>query len=239
MAKKTKKAPVDAGAGGFPAHGDPAPEDGDPPREPGEGDEDEGETETEEEENDPPKPVDPALKAVQDQLAATQRELDNVRRQIPPPQPKFQQQEEEPDWDKLLYDDPKKAMQLHGEMIARRVTQDLTTRYERDKGTDKFWNNFYEKHKDLKPDDDLVKVLLQANLASLANIPVDEAMDKLADLTRDRILRYSGGRAPSGKKVRVEGAEPPSSKKPEPDTNKPTSLSDIIKARRTKRATAA
>lgn len=233
MAKRPKKAAdpaPDPEGGGFPEHGDPAPDD---PTDAGGGDP------GDEDDEEPPQAVDPALKAVQDQLARVQQELDSTRRQIPPPQPKPQVLEEEPDWDKLLYDDPKKAMQLHGEMIARKVTQDLTTRYERDKGTDKFWSNFYAKHDDLKKDDDLVKVLLQANLPTLANIPVDEAMDKLADLTRDRILRYSGGRAPSGKKARAEGAEPPSAKRPEPDTNKPTSLSDIIKARRSKRATAA
>lgn len=233
MAKKPKKveAEPEEPMVGFPAHGDLAPDDGDH-IDPVEDDEDEDET--------PPPEDDVAT--LKKRLDDQQRELENLRRQTPPAQPKPQPEpknEDDIDWEELLYKDPKKALELHGQRVAQQVTTQIRNEYQKEKGTEKFWNGFYEKHKDLKADHDLVDMTLKANLNTLANIPIDEAMEKLADLTRTRIMRYAGNKAP-GKKVRVEGSDPPRPKKEEVPSDKPSSLSDIIKARKSsRRATAA
>lgn len=238
MAKRPKK-PVEQQddppeMAGFPQHGDPAPEHGDPVDDDDElaGGNDPGD------END----ADDKPDALQARLDAQAREIEALKRQIPPAQPKpvDDKKVEEPDWENLLYKDPKAAMKLHAKMVKDEVTREIEGKYQREKGTEKFWSDFYNKHKDLKDDHDLVNVTLNSNLDTLANVPVAEAMDKLADLTRTRIMRYAGNK-PTGKKVRVEGSDPPQPRRVEVPSDKPSSLSDIIKARKgnRRRATAA
>jgi hypothetical protein len=127
-------------------------------------------------------------------------------------------------------------MRLHGERVAARVKADLTRDYQKEQGTKVFWDKFYDKNKDLKQDQDLVETTLKSNLNDLANIPVEDAMKKLADLTRDRIMRYAGGKPKGGgKKAVAEGSSPPSAPRATPEPDAPSSLSDIIKARARKR----
>jgi hypothetical protein len=214
---------------GFPEHGDPAPDDNP-----------DLEAQGEDENDEDDEPNTPEPKQTPDEVAALKADLEDLRRRIPPaspaPAPAPKTEDDEPDWDKLLYDDPKAAMRLHGERVAAKVKQELTATYQREKGQETFWKNFYDKNKDLKNDHDLVEVTLKGNLNDLANIPVEKAMEKLADLTRDRILRYAGGKPKGGsKKAVAEGAAAPSAPKATPEPNAPSSLSDIIKARARKR----
>lgn len=212
---------------GFPQHGDPAPSDGD---ELGE------QVEDNDEEDDTPAP---AGETAEQKVARLEAEMADLRRRIPPAEPKAPtppKEDDEPDWDKLLYDNPREAMRLHGDRIANKVKTELTTQYQREQGQKIFWDRFYEKNKDLKDDQDLVETTLKSNLNDLANIPVDDAMKKLADLTRDRIMRYAGGKPKGGgKKAVAEGNGPPSAPRATPEPEAPSSLSDIIKARARKR----
>lgn len=223
---KAQTPPVEDELHGFPQHGDPAPSDGEEL-------DNEGGNDTEE--DDPPSGGETA----EQKVARLEAEMADLRRRIPPSEPKQQQpppQDDEPDWDKLLYDNPKEAMRLHGQRVADKVKQELTATYQREQGQKVFWDRFYEKNKDLKDDRDLVETTLKSNLNDLANIPVDDAMKKLADLTRDRILRYAGGKPKAGgKKAVAEGAAAPSPPRATPEPEAPSSLSDIIKARARKR----
>lgn len=215
---------------GFPNHGDPAPND-DPNME---GQDDNPDVE-DEDENDPTPPQETA----EQKVTRLEAEMADLRRRIPPAEPKPQQQTQEdtePDWDKLLYDNPQEAMRLHGDRVAAKVKKELTAQYSREKGQETFWKNFYDTNKDLRADHDLVEMTLKSNLNELANIPVEQAMKKLADLTRDRIMRYAGGKPKGGgKKAVAEGAAPPSPTRPNSEPEAPSSLSDIIKARARKR----
>lgn len=210
---------------GFPQHGDPAPID--------------GESAVVEDEDTEDGDEGPPAETAEEKVARLEAEMADLRRRIPPSEPKPAPQpkaeDDEPDWDKLLYDNPKEAMRLHGERVASRVKQELTAQYQRENGQKLFWEKFYDKNKDLKDDTDLVEVTLKANLNDLANIPVEDAMKKLADLTRDRIMRYAGGKPKGGKKAMAEGAAPPMPPKASPEPEAPSSLSDIIKARARKR----
>lgn len=173
-------------------------------------------------------------------MADIKRENAELRRMIPPAQPKVTvsgEPEPEPDWDKMLFADPKGALKLHGERVAKQVTQDLRAEYQRDRGTTEFWNRFYGAHPDLRQDSDLVEIVLNSNLSSLANIPVEDAYMKLAELTRDRILRYAGGAAKRRPKAQAEGAggiRTPAPT-PEPESTNVTSLSDVLRGNRNRR----
>jgi hypothetical protein len=166
-------------------------------------------------------------------------ELAAVRRQIPPAEPKpVSAAPAEPDWDNLIFSKPKEAMALIKKQAKEEAVQEVTARYNQDQGQQRFWNSFYDKYKefDRRLDHDLIQLTLDSNLKDLANIPVDKALDQLAGLTRERILRYAGGKPRGGKKAVVEGAEAPSPRSaPREDAKRPVSIGDVITKRRQER----
>lgn len=218
--------PPDPGMTGFPQNGDPhEPVVEDDPPDP--------------ERREPDPPADP-LADIKAQLADVKRRNEELERRLPPAQPKQQatpppEDDPEPDYEKLLFADPKQALKLHGERIAKQVTKELTAQYQKDRGTSEFWNRFYAANPDLRTDSDLVEVTLNSNLADLANIRVEDAYVRLAELTRERILRYAGGAAKERRpKARAEGAgrgpSPPPA--PPPSDTTVTRLSDVLRTRR-------
>jgi hypothetical protein len=232
MARRPKK----SDQGGFPEDGDEMHVDPPEPRPEDEPDVPEDEPEEEPEDD----PVATMQKQIDQMKADHVKEMDALRRTIPPVTPK-EPKEEKPktSYKDLIFTDPDAAVDLIKKEAVAEAEGKLRGQYERDQGTQKFWTGFYEKHKDLKDDKDLVELTLNSNLPSLANIPVDDAMKKLADLTRERIIRYSGGTRPKGKKAVAEGNSPPSERRPAAIGAEVTSLGDVIRARRRKRASAA
>lgn len=226
----------------FPKDGDPAPDD--TPLDPNA----QVDPDDEPEEEEPEDPLKALQKQLDDQKRTHADEMAALRRQIPPPQPKPTPEApkgDETDWDSLMFSNPKQAVALIKKQAKEETQAELRAEYNREQGTQKFWNSFYAKHKEFNRDQDhdLIELTLNSNLPNLANIPVTEALDKLADLTRDRILRYAGGK-PRSKKAVVEGAEPPTPRGPPRATDKrPASLSDVIAkrkdVRRAKRTVAA
>jgi hypothetical protein len=175
------------------------------------------------------------------------REMQALMAQRPPapqmatpmPQP---QPDPEPDWDKLLFDNPKEALRLHGERVARDIEAKMTKRYQQDVGERDFWTEFYRDNPDLKNDDDLVKATMQKNMAELAVLVVPDASKKLAELTRARILGYAqlNGRQPRpATRTRVEGQGSTTERQPAPEPERPATLGDVLKARRTMRTSRA
>lgn len=142
---------------------------------------------------------------------------------------------EEPDWEELLFTDPKAAVALIKKTIRDEVIGEVSQSYRKDQGEKEFWGDFYAKNADLKEDDDLVKTTLQKNLGELADLPVAKAAERLAELTRERIMRYTGQAPKGGKKAVTEGAGQPTAGKKAPEPQAALTLSDIIKARRAKR----
>jgi len=170
------------------------------------------------------------LAAVNQKLARLEGENAALR------QPKQQQTKAaEPNWEELLFTDTNQAVALLKKNVREEITNELTSQYRRDKGETEFWTDFYKDHDDLKADDDLVRTTLQSHMAELADLPVKKAAAKLAELTRDRILRYTNGTTPKGKKAVTEGASQPSGGKKVEQPSKPLTLSDIIRARKAKR----
>jgi hypothetical protein len=173
-----------------------------------------------------------------DMLAMERRhaeEIANLRRASPPPReaPQPPQQDDEP-IEQLLFTEPKKAVAKLRAEVKREIEQDLTQKYTQDQNTQKFWTAFDQKYPDLKADRDLVEMTLNGNLATLANIPVEDAMEKLAELTRTRISRYTKSR-PQGRRPFAEGATPPLPPRQQQEEEAPPSLSDIVRRRRAAR----
>ena len=234
-----------------PEHGAVHPDhlaDGDP----GESDPNLIDNQEDEEDEETPRPT--TLERLQQQVIDMQRthgeQIESLRRQIPPDKrpaatPPSNTPEEDPEdaeMENLLFSNPKEAAKRIRTKAVAQAKAEMTAMYQRDQNTQKFWTNFDKKYPDLAGDRDLVELTMNANLPILVNIPVEDAMKKVAELTRDRISRYTQGR-PRPKRAFAEGAQPPAARQPAAQETKIPSLSDIVRARRavrlSKKATAA
>lgn len=226
MAKEPKKT--------YPEHGDEYEED-EEALEPNEEDQ-EGEEDAPEDQKEPPEPKKDSL---EERLARIEGENAALRAAIARPQDirlPEKVEEPEPDWEKLMYDDPKGFVNTLSGRIAKQVSSELGNKYQKDQGEKDFWNEFYDENSDLKEDRDLVQATLTRNINILGDLPVSQARKKLADLTRERIMGYKRERKDDATpKVRVEGARSPKAPKKAAEDNKIVTLSDIIRSRRAKR----
>lgn len=182
----------------------------------------------------------------EDRIALLQAEVDRLKRQIPPPEPTRSEavaadptdEMTDEEFDALLFSNPREALRLNNE----RVKKELRTEYTANQGTQSFWQQFYAANGDLKDDDDLVQSTLQKNMAELGNMPVPEAMARLAVLTRDRILGFMKKRKePRTSRAVAEGATPPAVPQAQDDEAEPAAgtLSGVLTARRMRRRSAA
>ena len=119
----------------------------------------------------------------------------------PAPQPK--PKKEKRDWEKLMFENTEEGVETLRKDIKEEVTAELRAEYSKVNGEKEFWQDFYTANDDLKKekDDDLVRAVLNKNMAVLGDLPVSEAIKKLGDLTRERILAYTGtNKKPTDKK---------------------------------------
>lgn len=136
------------------------------------------------------------------------------------------------EFEQLFWDNPAAAL----EKYKASILTEIRTETGKTQSAQTFWNDFYSDNEDLKKDSDLVQLVLNQNMASLADLPVAEAKVKLADLTRQRILRYSGdNKGGDRKRVVVEGSQHrlPKDKPAEPEA--PKTLGELIRARKAAR----
>lgn len=119
------------------------------------------------------------------QLRKVKQEYDGIRSRIVQPEPEAIPIETQ------IFTDPKTALTR----LRQEIRQELTTEYQQAEGKRKFWERFYRSHTDLNPDDDQAFVEAtyaqhQAELeAAWQSQGQSKAMDRLADLTREAILR--------------------------------------------------
>lgn len=181
-------------------------------------------------------PVDP-MQILQDEMKSLRQEQAALRKENQELRTPKQKPQEEPeiDFEKAIFDDPKGTLEAYGRKIRKEITEDLRTQYTRDQNERAFWDSFYKKHSDLGEDRDLVQATLNGNMDALADMRAEDAGDKLADLTRERIMRYTGGKPAPGKKTVVEGAQRPAERPKPPEENTVRSLTDILRQRRESR----
>lgn len=232
MAKQTQK--------GWPEHGSEYKEE-DENLEMDENQPDDDEDESEVDEKDEEGEKKPPKESLEERIARLEGENAALRSAITRPQdvkPPKKEEEPEPDWEKMLYDDPKAFVSTLSGRIAKQVSTELGTKYQRDQGEKEFWSDFYSENDDLREDRDLVQATLSSNLNILGDMPVSQARKKLADLTRERIMRYTGKREKKDgeePKARVEGARSPRAPQKPAKDDKVVTLSDIIRNRRANR----
>ena len=176
-----------------------------------------------------------SIESLQRDMIAMERrhaeEMANLRRQNPPPRQVEAPPPADEDISQLLFSEPQKAIAKIREEVGRDIEHKLTQKYVQDQNSVRFWTQFDEKYPDLAGDRDLVEMTMNANISELANIPVEDAMERMAELTRDRIKRYTKSR-PQGRRPFAEGASPPMPPRQPAEDEKPPSLSEIVRRRR-------
>lgn len=175
-----------------------------------------------------------ALDAMQAKLDAQDAELRRLKTAAPATPVAKPPKAEEVDYEEMLFSNPNEAVKRIKDDLRREISGELTRSYQKDQSEKTFWTEFYKENADLKDDDDLVKAILSKNMADLGDLPVKKASERLAELTRDRIGRYTNKTKGSGRAV-AEGSTNGTRTAKTEEPPKPTTLSDIIKARRAKR----
>lgn len=153
-----------------------------------------------------------------------------------------------PDWDRLIFENPSKAIEL----LEQRIYGNISTAYDSQRAVDRFWSSFYDQNPDLKGEDFFIQSI--ANRPEVKGlrawdengVPNPESIERLANLARKEILRLSkkaGGNAgealPSRERTIVEGAGPPVKGREAPKEEEgPKSIGEVLGARKRARAEA-
>ncbi|MGE5513720.1 MAG: hypothetical protein ACM31O_21030 [Bacteroidota bacterium] len=87
------------------------------------------------------------------------------------------------EWNDWFFDDPVGCVAE----INRRSIQQLKHEYQQHHNQERFWQTFYERHDDLKAEQAVLQRVFQAKVNDLSNVPVDEAIDQIADIARKEI----------------------------------------------------
>lgn len=113
-----------------------------------------------------------------------------------PKQPDFVEEAE-----KLMFEDPKKAIQLIVEGTEKRIfdaynklTAEQVQQAEIQKARQETWTDFYKTNSDLADSQEYIQFVMQKNWKQLENLPVDKAMGEIASLARKglRMTRQAG-----------------------------------------------
>lgn len=180
----------------------------------------------------------PTIESLQSQMLAMERrhaeEVANLRRTMPPPRAVEPPAPDPEPIEQLLFTEPKRAVEKLRQQVRAEIEASLTQKYNQDQNTQKFWTQFEQKHPDLSPVRSVVEGILNQNLDQLANVPIEDAMDKLAELTRDTLSKYNQPR-PRGRRPFAEGASSPTPPRQAAEDENPPSLSDIVRRRRAAR----
>lgn len=178
-------------------------------------------------------------------LSEHSAELGNLRKfyqeHQPAPRP-----EEKPKYATLLFENPDEAVNRIKEEIRQEYMTEKQKEEERRLQAEqsaKFWDAFYKKNKDLDPDDDgpLVRAVLSDHMNDLYHLPTQDGIEKLADLTRNQILRIqqkaqlSDDDKPAVSRTRVEPSSRPTQRVASREPETPATLTELIKQRRAAR----
>lgn len=114
------------------------------------------------------------------------------------------------------------------------------------KAMDKFWVDFWDQNKELKPFENIVKMVMDGNLRTLAPMSMSDAATELAKLSRNTVLTinkdaFQKKKDPAARAI-VEGAGTSAAAAPkneEQQNQKKGSLTSMIKERQRLRAAAA
>jgi len=182
-------------------------------------------------------------------LSENSRELGELRKLKPAPDPNPNPNPDPdpqpPSRGDRFFEDPDAVLNERDKALEERIVTRVTTAYTRDKAQNDFWNDLYKANTDLDraTDHTLVRGIMQDNYAEIEHMNTPEAITKIADLTRQRILSMSRrmkATSPSEpSRTVVEPTGGPTGSPPAPNAEeRPTSLGGVIKKRQQNRAAA-
>lgn len=121
-------------------------------------------------------------------------------------------------------------------MLEERVYQRVANEYQQREAQKSFWDGFYRKNDDLREDEFIVEAVLSKNSDELLNLTVPKAQERLAELTRQELLRLTRKVKVSDDQSRSRVVSEPASgtrvPKPQVDEDEgPKSIGDVIRAR--------
>lgn len=144
------------------------------------------------------------------------------------------------DFGATLFENPNETLKVFGDQIVERITTNLTSQYTQAENLKTFWADFYRANDDLKDDQFLVDAMFTSEWATIGQLKRPEAIKKLGDLIRERLVAYKGTPPepnPDGGKTAAElllesgGSGKAAAPKGAPkDDEKVVSLSEQIKA---------
>lgn len=146
------------------------------------------------------------------------------------------------DYDEV-FRDPEGFFTKYGERLANQIVAGVRGEYQKDKGQQAFWDEFYKQNKDLEGHRDYVTFVMQRDMATLSPLKVGEAIKTLATAVKTDLLKLTGGKPlkndsngrPVAEGGTERGSEPSNGaddvSEPSQAVN-PDSISGIIMARR-------
>jgi len=87
--------------------------------------------------------------------------------------------------------DPAKVLADFGDKLEKKIKGDLSTAYTIEEKRRLFWEDFYGENPDLKNFDNIVHMVLSANMGVLEGMVGKSGRDRLSTLTKEEILRVS------------------------------------------------
>lgn len=141
----------------------------------------------------------------EDRNAKQQRAIEELYGRIPRQEAP---QQAAPNFDTLIFERPSEALKLYGDQIKR----ELQEQYNQDQQArlqmqvmEKFWNDFYLDHPEMREDDVLIRSVFGANMNSLIDMTPDKARETLAGIAKTELTRIATRHGQSGEApVRME-----------------------------------
>lgn len=177
---------------------------------------------------------------IEAQNAQFQAQIEQLKKPAPAPAPSPApapaSEPQETDWDELAYNNPSGF----ADKIIETVTEKLTGQYNAQTAMRDFWGDFYDKNEDLKGHKTIVQAVMNQNMATLGDMPANEASSKLADMTRETIVglvkQFGPKDPPSTQQSRtvVETGSGPAQPEPQPaeGDKKVLTMTDALRERR-------
>lgn len=140
-----------------------------------------------------------ALEAQREDFQKQHDELRGLmpKRPVVEPEPKLEPKPDGKGWGNMIFDDPERFVQEFGEDIRQKTIDEMKGQYSADQGMRDFWTSFYRENEDLREFDPYVQVSLNRHSSELMDLPVSQAVAKLAEAARSDILSLVNKFTPS------------------------------------------
>lgn len=137
-------------------------------------------------------------------------------------------------YETLLFTNPEEAVRR----IKAEIREELNGTLAATNAQQSFWTEFYVQNPDLKDADWLVKSILTREMPRMMKMQVPEAIKDLSDTVKGEILKLAKVQPAKDPKGEVEGANESGrtrSKVTDAGKDSPTSITDVLKARKAAR----